>query len=92
MSSYNSGYNMERILESIGADMAKRLVIDEKKKSTYEVIIDRDICIKCWQCLNACLPGALDTNNDNINYNPEKCTCCGLCAEACPVCAIKINK
>jgi Fe-S-cluster-containing hydrogenase component 2 len=83
---------MESVLGSIGGDLAKRLGVDGKKKSNYDVIIDCDVCIKCGQCLNACLPKALEMNNDNIKYNPEKCTHCGLCAESCPVFAIKINR
>ena len=83
---------MDSMLSRIGGDFTNMLHANKKKKNTYNVVIDQDMCIKCGQCLDACLPGALEMNNDNIGYNTEKCTRCGLCAEECPVGAIKINR
>lgn len=83
---------MGTVAGNIGSDFANLLDMNKTKKAAYEVIIDPGLCIKCEQCIGACIPGAIDRDNDNIYYNPDKCTRCGLCAEACPVDAIKINR
>lgn len=46
------------------------------------------LCTKDCLCLYVCPTGATDTENSIID--PDKCIGCGVCAEACPSCAISM--
>jgi MauM/NapG family ferredoxin protein len=41
--------------------------------------------VKCLVCVEACLFEAAQAYNGRITVNPEKCTGCGRCENACPV-------
>ena len=56
-----------------------------------ELRIDRELCIGCGLCTNACPSGALFLEEDKANVN-ENCVLCGLCRDTCPVGAIGIEK
>ena len=44
-------------------------------------------------CLKVCLGGRLPPEDSGaVLIDRAKCTGCGLCAEACPVCAIVMDK
>jgi len=41
--------------------------------------------VKCLVCVEACLFEAAQAYNGRVTINPEKCTGCGRCENACPV-------
>ena len=48
-------------------------------------------CIGAQDCIEDCPENALTLTKDGIVTDPEKCTLCGLCAEACPSKAIEMS-
>ncbi|OPY87072.1 MAG: Acryloyl-CoA reductase electron transfer subunit beta [Syntrophaceae bacterium PtaU1.Bin231] len=53
--------------------------------------IDKEKCLGCGACIDACPYGALDLVDDVVVVN-EKCTACGACIDACPVMALMIPR
>ncbi len=53
--------------------------------------IDKEKCLGCGACIDACPYGALDLVDDVVVVN-EKCTACGACIDACPVMALLIPR
>jgi len=57
-------------------------------------LMNRDLCIRCWQCVRACPDRAISV--DKETRTPSiwlgRCTYCGECAEACPTKAIIMTK
>lgn len=53
------------------------------------VIIDKELCIGCEQCLDACPFDALDMQGD-FPVVGDSCTLCGSCADVCPEDAITV--
>jgi len=53
--------------------------------------IDKDNCIGCGSCIDACPFGALSLVDDMIVVN-EKCTGCGACLLACPMHALNLPR
>ena len=41
-------------------------------------------CIGCMKCQKVCEAGAITVTNFLASVDPEKCTACGKCVEACP--------
>lgn len=47
-------------------------------------------CIGCGKCTRVCEFGAVTVENNLARIDPEKCTACGACLEACPTKCIHI--
>ena len=52
--------------------------------------IDRELCIGCEACIDACAFGALSLDGEEKAIVNENCTACGACIDECPVEAIEI--
>jgi electron transfer flavoprotein alpha subunit/NAD-dependent dihydropyrimidine dehydrogenase PreA subunit len=53
------------------------------------VIIDKELCIGCEQCVDACPFDALEMKGELPEVN-DACTLCGSCADVCPEGAITV--
>jgi pyruvate formate lyase activating enzyme len=47
------------------------------------VLYRQNLCIGCWECLEACPPGAIRLQDGQPVVDSDLCNLCGLCAEAC---------
>ena len=48
-------------------------------------------CLGCKKCERTCEFGAITVTDNRAHIDPEKCTNCGKCAEACPTKCIHMN-
>lgn len=55
-----------------------------------KLIIDRELCTECGECVDQCIYGALSLEDDGLTVDVEKCMLCGACEESCPNEAITI--
>jgi len=55
------------------------------------IIIDDELCTGCGNCLDSCLFGAIELENDKAKILPN-CNLCGACVEFCPVEAITLER
>ena len=60
----------------------------EKNEKKMVAVRNIDLCSKDCLCLYVCPNGATDTENSIIDV--DKCTGCGMCANACPSKAISM--
>ena len=66
-------------------------VIDQSKMRVGLARVDRDRCLawaqgaKCLVCVEACPTDAATPHQGRVFVNPQKCSGCGICEEACPV-------
>ena len=61
----------------------------------YEVIRDKDKCIKCNLCISECanlVHYSINNNKDVIAADNSKCVNCHRCVSLCPVTALKVVK
>lgn len=65
---------------------------DESEIGMLKPVIDRDICVGCASCVNACdVGGTLAiVNNKSYLVNPKACESHGNCAKACPTGALQL--
>lgn len=65
--------------------------IDQSKMRVGLARVDRDRCLawaqgaKCLVCVEACPTDAATPHQGRVFVNPDKCSGCGICEEACPV-------
>jgi electron transfer flavoprotein alpha subunit len=52
--------------------------------------IDRELCIGCEACVEACAFGALSMDDESIVVVNDNCTACGACIDECPVEALAL--
>ena len=65
----------------------------DKLLPEFFIKVDRDLCIKCGQCVNNCGFSALLQDKDkNVKPIHEKCVACQRCMFVCPTKAIQITK
>ncbi len=52
--------------------------------------IDRELCIGCQACIEACAFGALALDEQDIVVVNDNCTACGACVDECPTEALSL--
>jgi electron transfer flavoprotein alpha subunit len=52
--------------------------------------IDRELCIGCEACIDACAFDAIHLDDDEIAVANDNCTACGACIDECPVDALRL--
>lgn len=55
------------------------------------IIIDEELCTGCASCMESCIYGAIELDNNIAKVLPN-CTLCGACIEACPEEAISLDR
>ncbi len=55
-------------------------------------IVDKDTCVGCGTCVDACPEAAIELVDDLAKVDEARCKECGDCVEACPTEAIKVEK
>lgn len=63
-----------------------------KKLIKYYPCVERDNCIACAACIQACPSKAITLKKEKIVFDYSGCIACFCCQEACPNAAIKIKK
>lgn len=78
------------------ASMTSRLPAPVKKLAKklikYLPCVERDNCVKCAACIEACPHQAITMKDKGIVFDYSKCISCFCCQEACPSSAIKVKK
>lgn len=72
---------------------AKRTAVVECSSEAKGVVTKKACtvgCIGCRICEKKCEYGAVEVKNNLAAVNPDKCTACGACVEACPQKIIRI--
>ena len=65
--------------------------IDQAKMRVGLAKVERDRClawaqgVKCLVCVEACPTDAATPHQGRVFVNPQKCSGCGICEQACPV-------
>ncbi|MFZ2938532.1 MAG: DUF362 domain-containing protein [Candidatus Omnitrophota bacterium] len=70
----------------------KLLIELAKKLIKYYPCVERDNCISCAACIEACPNKIISMKDNAIVFDYSKCIACFCCQEACPNSAIKVKK
>jgi electron transfer flavoprotein alpha subunit len=54
------------------------------------LIIDRELCIGCEACVDACAFDAIHLDDEGIAVANDNCTACGACIDECPTEALRL--
>ena len=57
---------------------------------SFKPVIDNAKCIKCNSCWIFCPDNSIYIENEEYKVNLDYCKGCGICANECPVGAIKM--
>jgi formate hydrogenlyase subunit 6/NADH:ubiquinone oxidoreductase subunit I len=63
-----------------------------KKLIRYYPCVERDNCVRCAACIDACPNKAISMAKKGIVFDYSRCIACFCCSEACPASAIKVKK
>lgn len=63
-----------------------------KHQLTSFPIADRELCVLCGICRDACPPGAIEIKNSALSVDQERCIRCWCCRELCPHDAMKVQR
>jgi ferredoxin len=95
------GQNLKDVLDkpfllptttSIRRNIPKPIINIAKKLIKYYPCVERDNCIACAACIQACPTKVISMKNKRIVIDYSKCIACFCCQEACPAGAIKVKK
>jgi H+/Na+-translocating ferredoxin:NAD+ oxidoreductase subunit B len=59
--------------------------------SSYQAVIDPELCTSCGTCLERCQIEAIHEGDDFMEVLLDRCIGCGLCVSTCPAEAIALN-
>lgn len=68
------------------------IVNTAKRLIKYHPRVERDNCIRCAACIQACPAKVIKMSKRGIVFDYSGCISCFCCQEACPASAIKIKK
>lgn len=77
---------------SIQKNITRPIAKLAKKLIKYYPCVERDNCIECAACIEACPNKAISVKKNSIVFDYSKCIACFCCQEACPASAIKVKK
>ena len=63
-----------------------------KRQLTAFPIADRQLCVLCGVCRDACPPGAIEIKNSALTVDQGRCIRCWCCRELCPHDAMLIRR
>jgi pyruvate formate lyase activating enzyme len=55
----------------------------ESRRSSGQVVVRENLCVRCGSCSTACSHGAVDMQADGPQTDADLCELCGACVDAC---------
>ncbi|MFA5144592.1 MAG: DUF362 domain-containing protein [Candidatus Omnitrophota bacterium] len=80
------------VTSSLRKNIPRPIINLAKKLIKYYPYVQRDNCIRCAACIEACPNQAISMKNKRPIFDYSKCIACFCCQEACPASAIKVKK